>query len=123
MANRSAAGCACRVDLQPIELIDELAGALADRSDTRAGTQVIVVDDVPAAAGFETFGAWRDELWQVDALWLVTTSTAQVSGLVRAPADVFFETKLELAGLSADGSRRVAPPPRRRSRRRRNRRS
>ena len=91
------------IDRQPIELIDELAGALADRSHLEPGIRVIVVDDVPAAAGFETFGAWRDELWQqLDALWLVTTSTAQVSGLVRAPADVFFETKLQLAGLSAN---------------------
>jgi hypothetical protein len=91
------------IDRQPIELIEELAVALADRSQLEPGTRVIVVDDVPAAAGFETFGAWRDELWQqLDALWLVTTSTAQVSGLVRAPADVFFETKLQLAGLSAN---------------------
>ena len=76
-----------------------MAVALADRSQLEPGTRVIVVDDVPAAAGFETFGAWRDELWQqLDALWLVTTSTAQVSGLVRAPADVFFETKLQLGG-------------------------
>ena len=94
------------IDRQPIELIDELAGALADRSHLEPGTQVIVVEDVPAAAGFETFGAWRDELWQqLDALWLVTTSTAQVSGLVRAPADVFFETRLQLGAL-----RRRKPP-------------
>jgi hypothetical protein len=91
------------IDHQPIELIDELAGALADRSHFEPGTQVIVAEDVPAAAGFETFGAWRDELWQqLDALWLVTTSTAQVSGLVRAPADVFFETRLQLGALSAE---------------------
>jgi hypothetical protein len=84
-------------DSPPIELIDELAAALAQGEP---GTRVIVVEDVPAAAGFETFGAWRDELWQqLDTLWLVTISTAQVSGLVRAPADVFFETKLELAAL------------------------
>ncbi len=91
------------VDRQPIELIDELARALADTSRLEPATRVIVVEDVPAAAGFETFGAWRDELWQqLDALWLVSTSTAQVSGLVRAPADVFFETKVELGALSAE---------------------
>jgi hypothetical protein len=88
-------------DAQPIELIDELVKVIAGRRDVEPGTQVIVVDDVPAPAGFETFGALRDELWQVDALWLVTTSSAQVSGLLRAPAEVFFETTLELGALSA----------------------
>jgi hypothetical protein len=88
------------LDRQPIELIDELAGAVSASSDLEPGTRVIVVEDVPAGAGFETFGGWRDELWQqVDALWLITTSTTQVSGLVRAPADVFFETTVPLGAL------------------------
>jgi len=88
-----------QVDRQPIELIAALASALSEHGDPEPGTRVIVVEDVPAAAGFDTFGAWRDELWHLDALWLVTTSTAQVSGLARAPADVFFETMLELGPL------------------------
>lgn len=99
-AARTATAPRVQGDIQPIELIDELARVVAARRDTEPGTQVIVVEDVPASAGFDTFGAWRDELWQIDALWLVTTSSAQVSGLLRAPADVFFETTLELGALS-----------------------
>jgi hypothetical protein len=74
-------------------------------SDPR--TRVIVLEDVPAVAGAEVFGALRDELWRVDALWLVTTSTAQVAGLLRAPADVFFETRVQLDPLSDEDAREL----------------
>ena len=58
-----------------------------------------MVEDVSAAAGTELFGALRDEVWQVAAVWLVTTSTAQLPGLLRPPADVFFETRVQLGPL------------------------
>ena len=118
-AARAAAAPRVPGDVQPIELIDELVRVMAGRRDIEPGPQVIVVDDVPAVPGFETFGALRDELWQVDAQWLVTTSSAQVSGLLRAPADVFFETTVELGPLAATEGGRVAAPSHRRSGRRR----
>jgi hypothetical protein len=60
---------------------------------------VLVIDDVTAAAGAQLFGALRDEVWQLGALWLVTTTPAQALDLVRPPADVFFETRVTLDAL------------------------
>jgi hypothetical protein len=84
----------------PIDLVGELTREVAG-----AGTgpnQVIVVEDVSAIAGSEVFGALRDELWQVDARWLVTASSTQAAGLLRPPADAFFETSIELGPLTGD---------------------
>jgi hypothetical protein len=89
----------------PVELVDDLigefAGSEADRVEADRVGRVVVVEDVSAVVGAEVFGALRDELWQVDARWLVTTSTAQAPGLLRPPADVFFETRIELGPLTA----------------------
>ena len=85
-----------------IELLDDLAAELADADAGEAGIRVMVIDDVGASAGAELFGALRDELWQVGAQWLVTTSTAQSSSLLRPPADVFFETRIELGPLTEE---------------------
>ena len=57
--------------------------------------------------GLRSSGALRDEVWRVDALWLVTTSTAQVAGLLRPPADVFFETTVELGPLTTRTQREL----------------
>ncbi len=88
--------------LSALDLLDELGRAIDDLKVAEpALTAVVVVEDVLAAAGSAVFGALRDEVWQVDAQWLVTTSTAQVSGWVRPPADVFFEVKVDLGPLTA----------------------
>ena len=92
---------------RPIELIDELIDAVAAARDADGGPRVIVVEDVLARAGAELFGSLRDELWQVDARWLVTTSTVQAPGLLRPPADVFFEIRVEVAALTADESAEI----------------
>jgi energy-coupling factor transporter ATP-binding protein EcfA2 len=84
----------------PVELVDDLIGEFAESKADRVG-RVVVVEDVSTVVGAEVFGALRDELWQVDARWLVTTSTAQAAGLLRPPADVFFETRIELGPLTA----------------------
>ena len=60
-----------------------------------------MIDDITAGAGSQLFGALRDEVWQIGAVWLVTTTPAQALDLVRPPADVFFETRVELAPLAA----------------------
>ena len=82
-----------------IELLDVLAGAVVTADDSAHGNRVIVAEDVSGDAGAELFGALRDEVWQVQAQWLVTTSTAQAPSLLRPPADVFFETRGELGPL------------------------
>lgn len=90
----------------PSGLLDVLVAVMSPDPDTdsdtgaRLGLRVIVVEDVSGAAGAELFGALRDELWQVDAQWLVTTSSVQAGGLLRPPADVFFETRIELGPLT-----------------------
>ena len=64
----------------------------------------------PATPGAELFGALRDEVWQVEAQWLVTTSTAQAPSLLRPPADVFFETRIELGRAAHGAGGRAAAP-------------
>lgn len=94
---------AFRVDVpqQPpaLELLDLLATSLQAAQGPGTGNRVIVMEDVPGEAGAELFGALRDEVWQIDAQWLVTASTAQAAGLRRPPADVFFEIRVELDPL------------------------
>jgi energy-coupling factor transporter ATP-binding protein EcfA2 len=86
----------------PLDMLDELAGHVSAGSTAQPGSRVFVVDDVAAAAGSELFGALRDEVWQVGAQWLVTTSTAQAPALLRPPADVFFETVVEMGALTVE---------------------
>lgn len=78
-----------------IDLIDRLRRQLAplDRC-------VIAVDDVPPDAGVELFGSYRDELWTVDACWLTTISAGHAPALLRPPADVFFEVRVDLQPLT-----------------------
>jgi hypothetical protein len=80
-------------DTAPTDLVNRLITAVGDQP---APPTVIVVDDVTADAGLDLFGALRDELWQVNARWLVTASTVQAAAFVRPPADVFFETRVQL---------------------------
>ena len=98
-----------------LDLLDALAGEIGDLRRAEPGViPVLVVEDVLAAAGSAVFGALRDELWELDARWLVTTSTAQVGGWVRPPAEVFFETRVDLGPLSEQDAaellrRRIEP--------------
>lgn len=86
-----------RADAAPTDLVNRLITAVGDGADR---PRVIVIDDVTAEAGLDLFGALRDELWQVDARWLVTVSTVQAAALLRPPADVFFETRVQLEPLT-----------------------
>ena len=91
---------AAEKQLPALDLLDILVNAIpADGTDA---THVIVAEDVSGAAGAELFGALRDEVWQVPAQWLVTTSAAQAPSLLRPPADVFFETRVELGPLDLE---------------------
>ena len=87
-----------RADSTPADLLDALAAAIDDGTGSPT---VIIVEDVSAIAGLDLFGALRDELWQVDARWVVTASTVQAAALLQPPADVFFETRVRLEPLSA----------------------
>lgn len=69
------------------------------RQLTGSARPLIAIDDLPPAAGLELFGRHRDELWTVDTGWLVTVSTAHASTLLRPPADVFFDVRVDLQPL------------------------
>ena len=86
----------------PLDLLDDLAQEIGQVRRAEPGViPVLVVEDVLAPAGSEVFGALRDEVWEIDARWLVTTPTSQLSGWVRPPAEVFFETRVDLGPLTA----------------------
>lgn len=61
------------------------------------GRPLFVLDDVPPALGRALFGALRDEVWTVEASWLVTCLTSDVGALLLPPVDAFFEVVIPLA--------------------------
>lgn len=71
-------------------------GALPDRPVT------IVVDGVAASVAHTLFGRFRDTLWEADHRWVVSGDVDRRSQYLRPPADVFFETVVELGELSDD---------------------
>jgi thymidylate kinase len=85
-----------------VQLVDRVVERVRERVDEPRARVLIVIEDINAAAGIALFGGLRDELWQADAQWVVTTSSSQVAGLRQPPADVFFETKVELASLTPE---------------------
>lgn len=79
----------------PLDLIKTLAGALQDREQT-----VFLVDDVDAVIGNQLFGVLRDELWTLDALWVVTTTPDDAATLTQPPADAFFDSTVTIPPLT-----------------------
>jgi DNA-binding transcriptional ArsR family regulator len=53
------------------------------------------------------FGRLRDELWALPFTWVVTADTSQRSQVLTPPADAFFETIIELRGLTDDEQREL----------------
>ena len=90
--------------LEAIDRLDSLRRQVATRASGTAAP-VFLVEDVAIGAGRELFGAMRDELWTVDARWLVTMSTGRASALLRPPADVFFDSVVTLPDLGDGDSR------------------
>ena len=92
-------GIAGRTDA--LAALGSLGGQLEAAATTAAaGPVVIALDDVPAEAGMELFGALRDDLWQLPASWIATVPGARAAELLRPPADVFFEVRIDLVTLS-----------------------
>lgn len=61
------------------------------------GRPLFVLDDVTTALGRALFGALRDEVWAVEASWLVMCLTSDVDALLMPPVDAFFEVVIPLA--------------------------
>ena len=49
----------------------------------------------------------RDELWALPFTWVVTADRSQRSQFLTPPADAFFETTIELRGLTVDEQREL----------------
>lgn len=79
----------------PVDLIE----AVRRQADCVDGL-LIAVDDVAPDAGLDLFGRHRDELWAIDACWVATVSTGHAASLLRPPADVFFEVRIDLDPLT-----------------------
>lgn len=68
------------------------------------GTRMLV-DNVGASVGNALFGRLRDELWQLGLTWVVATDLDQAAGLLRPPANAFFDARVELKDLSSSERR------------------
>lgn len=79
-----------------------LIARIREQVEASPARVVILVEDLTAAPGLHLFGALRDDLWTIDARWLATISSAQAPGLLRPPADVFFEVQIVLEPLTDD---------------------
>jgi hypothetical protein len=68
---------------------------------------VFLVDDVRSEVGHALFGRLRDEVWQHDLVWGAAANIADAQGLLRPPADAFFEQRLDLDDLGEDARREL----------------
>lgn len=67
---------------------------VADENPVR----VVIIDDLPGVAGHDLFGRFRDLVWRAPICWIAATSDDRAW---QPPADVFWESRVALAGLSA----------------------
>lgn len=78
--------------------------ALAEAAE-RTGTVEVMLDDAPVAAAHALFGALRDELWAIGLRWAVGCVDTDEAGLLRPPADAFFEVVVRLEPLAPAAAR------------------
>lgn len=73
------------------------------RSWNDAQAQVVLLDAPGASeALYELFGRLRDELWQLEIVWVVAVDDADEATLLRPPADAFFDQRLRIDSWSAE---------------------
>ncbi len=92
---------------EALDLVDRIRRQVAAAALPAATTMVFLLEDIQGEAGLQLFGSLRDELWTIDARWLVAVSTAQAPALIRPPADVFFEVQITLPPLDDADSRQL----------------
>lgn len=100
VAGDEAAAVAQVGALDAAALLDRLARALP------AGA-VVLLDDLPVGLGRALFGSLRDEVWRLDARWVVGTTSAAADDVLRPPVDAFFENVVRLGPLSASEARKM----------------
>jgi DNA-binding transcriptional ArsR family regulator len=95
------------------ERIENKRRPALDDADVRAmaaaGGQAftILVDGVAANAAHALFGRFRDTLWEYPHRWVVTGDIDRRSVYLRPPADVFFETVVEMTELDVEAARQL----------------
>ena len=80
----------------PVAQIRRLAGA-PDHS-------LVLIDDPDPGQALTLFGRLRDELFQITTRFAVTVTPATFRRINKPPADVFFDTVIELEPLDADAA-------------------
>lgn len=61
---------------------------------------VFLVDDIDPVLGNQVFGVLRDDLWELDAQWVVTSVDEATQILLEPPADAFFDLTLRMGALT-----------------------
>lgn len=62
-----------------------------------ADPQVVLLDAGGGGeAVYDLFGRLRDELWQLELIWVVAVTDADAATVLRPPADAFFDQRLRL---------------------------
>lgn len=92
VAGEEAAALAVLAGVDPPGLLDRLVASTAART-------VLLVDDLSPVVGRALFGALRDEMWRVEATWIVGIAAGDVDAVLRPPVDVFFEVVVDLPPL------------------------
>lgn len=81
------------------ELVDDLR-LLAPADGERI---VVLLDSVASPEVVQQlFGRWRDEVWQLELLWVVAGHRADRSRYLEPPADSFFDAVIEVSELDED---------------------
>ena len=69
----------------------------------QADAQVVLLDGPGAGTAlYELFGRFRDELWQLELVWVVAVDDADAAVVLRPPADAFFDQRTRLGTWSAE---------------------
>lgn len=69
--------------------------------------RTVLVDGVDPLAAHTLFGRFRDTLWEFDHRWIVTGELNRRAQFLQPPADVFFETVIELGDLTVEAAREL----------------
>ena len=82
-------------NIRAVELVRVLQRAVPQRS-------VLVLDEVMAATAQSLFGRLRDDLWAMEARWIVSAVDRDAAAILAPPADAFFDSVVELAPLTTE---------------------
>jgi Cdc6-like AAA superfamily ATPase len=94
------------------EILDLLRGLKG--GDRELPATAILLDLPAAAAPYELFGRFRDEIWQLPFTWIVVAPEELRLELLTPPADAFFEDVVEIGAFEPEAQvelirRRLGP--------------